>query len=147
MMRRTRINVRIIDLHCGALSQVGSELDTPREPAKRMITGCRFTSSIRRKRIAQSTNKSLVHHGLDVIARLRFIYLIIRIVRIISIVEAKIILLILIVRINRVRQIARLGIPLVIMVLQSFSANPFEVTVFPGVMTITFLSTPCCCFG
>ena len=95
-----------------------------------MIKEFRMTSSIRRGKIAQSTNKSLVHHGLDVIVRLGIISMIAPIVRIISVVESNIIPLILIVRIDRVCRIVRLVIPLAILVLQSYLANPFEVTLF-----------------
>ncbi len=64
----------------------------------------------------------MVHHNLDVIVRLQIISLIVRIVR--------------------VCRIVRLVILLAILVLQSYSPNPFEVTVFPAVITITLLSTP-----
>ncbi len=106
-----------------------------------MIKECRLTSSVRRGKIAQSTNKSLVHHGLNVVFRLRNISLIIRIIRIISVVEAKIITLILIVRFIGICRIVRLVVVLTVSVVQSLPTNSFEVSVFPAVMAITLLST------
>ena len=142
-MLRTRVNACIIDLHCRALSQVVFELDTLHQPEKRTFGTESLTSTILRWKVAQSTKKYLVKHGLDIDARLRIFSLIARIILTISVVRTEIITAVSIIRIIWVPRIVWLDVLQAIWSCILFRQTRLKWRYFPQWWQLNFFWPPC----